>query len=58
MDTRREKGLDYNCDEVYTFGHQCKTKHLFMFSDDTCETDYNQFLKSIQWAQPVRVQTL
>ncbi|TXG52963.1 hypothetical protein EZV62_022132 [Acer yangbiense] len=27
---RRDKGLCYNCDEVYTFGHQCFKKQLYM----------------------------
>ncbi|KAL5716153.1 hypothetical protein ACHQM5_017882 [Ranunculus cassubicifolius] len=30
MAARREKGLCYNCDEVYTTTHRCKHRHLFM----------------------------
>ncbi|KAL5706540.1 hypothetical protein ACHQM5_024694 [Ranunculus cassubicifolius] len=34
MLVRREKGLCYNCDEVYSFGHRCKQKQLFMLLGD------------------------
>ncbi|KAL5826976.1 hypothetical protein ACOSQ3_018822 [Xanthoceras sorbifolium] len=30
MKTRRDKGLCYNCDEPYTYGHQCTKKRLYM----------------------------
>ncbi|TXG71290.1 hypothetical protein EZV62_006225 [Acer yangbiense] len=30
MKARRDKGLCYNCDEVYSFGHQCAKRHIYM----------------------------
>ncbi|XP_061371285.1 uncharacterized protein LOC133313888 [Gastrolobium bilobum] len=30
MEARREKGLCYNCDEKYVFGHKCKPGSAFM----------------------------
>lgn len=30
MQSRRKKGLCYNYDEVYTLGHMCKKKQLYM----------------------------
>lgn len=30
MTERRNKGLCYHCDEVYTSGHRCKQKHIFL----------------------------
>ncbi|KAL5740202.1 hypothetical protein ACOSQ2_029382 [Xanthoceras sorbifolium] len=30
MKTRRDKELYYNCDEPYTYGHQCSKKRLYM----------------------------
>ena len=48
MQSRREKGLCYNCDEKFAPGHRCKTQQLYMletiteleteFSNDTEET--------------------
>ncbi|XP_068667473.1 uncharacterized protein [Aristolochia californica] len=37
MEDRRSKGLCYNCDEQYTFGHQCKK--LFWLEIDNEEED-------------------
>jgi hypothetical protein len=34
MKLRREKGLCYNCDEVYTFGHQCAKKQFYMLEGE------------------------
>ncbi|KAL5730310.1 hypothetical protein ACHQM5_003147 [Ranunculus cassubicifolius] len=39
MHARREKGLCYNCEEIYSFGHKCKNKQLFMLAgewDEDC----------------------
>lgn len=30
MAERRNKGLCYRCDEVYTQGHICKQKHIYL----------------------------
>lgn len=30
MAARRKKGLCYNCDEPYIFGHKCKQKLAYM----------------------------
>ncbi|PIN17346.1 hypothetical protein CDL12_10004 [Handroanthus impetiginosus] len=30
MKTRREKNLCYNCDKIYTPGHRCKQRHVYM----------------------------
>lgn len=30
MNSRREKGLCYNCDEKYTLGHKCKDRVYYM----------------------------
>ena len=30
MDERRKKGLCYNCDEKWGFGHKCKYVKLFL----------------------------
>lgn len=35
MHVRREKGLCYNCDEVYSFGHRCKNKQVFLMVSDS-----------------------
>ncbi|KAL5709495.1 hypothetical protein ACHQM5_020179 [Ranunculus cassubicifolius] len=34
MQARREKGLCFNCDEVYVLGHKCKSKQLCLMIDD------------------------
>lgn len=39
MATCRDKGLCYNCDEVYTFVHHCKQRQPFMLSADESDTD-------------------
>lgn len=47
---RREKGLCYNCEEVYTFGHKCKSKQLFVLytdsTDDRMPSDISSKLAS------------
>ncbi|KAL5759714.1 hypothetical protein ACOSQ2_018552 [Xanthoceras sorbifolium] len=39
MKTRRDKGLCYNCDEPYTYGHQCSKKRLYMLMGEDEEND-------------------
>lgn len=41
MANRRTRGLCYNCDEMYSAGHQCK-KLFWLEIDDTSLEDDNQ----------------
>lgn len=34
LDVRRRKGLCFNCDEVYSYGHQCKKLFVIIMEDD------------------------
>ncbi|KAK6128670.1 hypothetical protein DH2020_037582 [Rehmannia glutinosa] len=40
MAARREKGLCYNCDEQFTFGHRCKQRSTYMIMTEEEELDY------------------
>ncbi|KAL5722153.1 hypothetical protein ACHQM5_005710 [Ranunculus cassubicifolius] len=42
MHSRRERGLCYNWDDVYSFGHRCKSPQIFLLSGDTTEGDSDQ----------------
>lgn len=42
MAARREKGLCYNCDEKYVFGHKCKHKVFYMAMDEEQELAHLQ----------------
>lgn len=37
MKARRDKGLCYNCDEVFHMGHRCKSQQIFMIIGDVEE---------------------
>ncbi|XP_026419646.1 uncharacterized protein LOC113315600 [Papaver somniferum] len=34
MRDRREKGLCYNCDEVFSYGHKCIKQQIYMLAED------------------------
>ena len=40
MKARRDKGLCYNCDEIYTFGHKCSK--LFMLWGEEKEEEVGE----------------
>ncbi|KAK6125713.1 hypothetical protein DH2020_040546 [Rehmannia glutinosa] len=40
MAARREKGLCYNCDEPFTFGHRCKNRITYMIMTEEEELSY------------------
>ncbi|KAH6786761.1 hypothetical protein C2S52_006313 [Perilla frutescens var. hirtella] len=42
MAARREKGLCYNCDEPYVFGHRCKNRIHYMIMSEQEELTYLQ----------------
>ncbi|CAA0833666.1 Unknown protein, partial [Striga hermonthica] len=42
MAKRREKGLCYNCDEKFTYGHRCKMRANFMIMTEEEELAYLQ----------------
>ncbi|CAA0816707.1 Unknown protein, partial [Striga hermonthica] len=42
MAARREKGLCYNCDEQFTYGHRCKHRLNFMTMTEEEEVNYLQ----------------
>ncbi|KAK6127658.1 hypothetical protein DH2020_038574 [Rehmannia glutinosa] len=42
MAARREKGLCYNCDEAFTFGHRCKNRITYMIMTEEEELSYLQ----------------
>lgn len=42
MQARKEKGLCFNCDELFTQGHRCKFKQLYLITgDDEWEEEVN-----------------
>ncbi|KAK6136529.1 hypothetical protein DH2020_029725 [Rehmannia glutinosa] len=41
MAARREKGLCYNCDEQFTFGHRCKQMITYMIMTEEEELSYS-----------------
>uniref|UniRef100_A0A2N9HQL5 Reverse transcriptase n=1 Tax=Fagus sylvatica TaxID=28930 RepID=A0A2N9HQL5_FAGSY len=58
MQTRREKGLCYNCDEKFAPGHRCKGQHVYMLEtqleedlddgdNDEVESSNNHYLPQI-----------
>ncbi|KAL5861508.1 hypothetical protein ACOSQ4_002804 [Xanthoceras sorbifolium] len=49
MKTRRDKGLCYNCDEPYTYGHQCTKKRLYMLmGEDEEEQEIDTEIEEVQ----------
>lgn len=41
MAARRDKGLCFHCDEVYTLGHRCKNKHIYIMileEEESCQS--------------------
>ncbi|KAK6132617.1 hypothetical protein DH2020_033647 [Rehmannia glutinosa] len=42
MAARREKGLCYNCDDAFTFGHRCKHRINYMIMTEEEELSYLQ----------------
>ncbi|KAK6120823.1 hypothetical protein DH2020_045428 [Rehmannia glutinosa] len=42
MAARREKGLCYNCDEAFTYGHRCKQRITYMIMTEEEELAYLQ----------------
>ncbi|KAK6150060.1 hypothetical protein DH2020_017585 [Rehmannia glutinosa] len=40
MAARREKGLCYNCDEAFTYGHRCKNRINYMIMTEEEELSY------------------
>lgn len=44
MQSRREKGLCYNWDEVYSFGYHCKMKQLFMLAMNSIDSVVDSIL--------------
>lgn len=34
MQARRDKGLCYNCDETYIFGHKCKARQFYIITTE------------------------
>ncbi|XP_057773723.1 uncharacterized protein LOC130993019 [Salvia miltiorrhiza] len=40
---RREKGLCFNCDEPYVYGHKCKHRVFFMTMTEEQEMEYSQY---------------
>lgn len=51
MAKRRERGLCYNCDEIYTRGHKCIKPQLFlMVGDDDIPDAEEEPVMEIDWA--------
>lgn len=48
MQARRDKGLCYNCDEVYKFGHKCKARQFFMITIEEEDEEDGHDTKEIQ----------
>ncbi|KAL5850318.1 hypothetical protein ACOSQ4_008331 [Xanthoceras sorbifolium] len=49
MKTRRDKGLCYNCDEPYTYGHQCTKKRLYMLmGEDEEDQEIDTEIEEVQ----------
>ncbi|KAK6140363.1 hypothetical protein DH2020_025894 [Rehmannia glutinosa] len=48
MVARREKGLCYNCDETFTFGHRCKNRVTYMIMTEDEELSYMQDHKALE----------
>ncbi|KAG8381716.1 hypothetical protein BUALT_Bualt05G0001600 [Buddleja alternifolia] len=40
MRTRREKNLCYNCDEIFTVGHRCKSRQIYLMMSEEEELAY------------------
>ncbi|KAK6164307.1 hypothetical protein DH2020_001171 [Rehmannia glutinosa] len=48
MAARREKGLCYNCDEAFVFGHRCKNRVTYMIMTEDEELSYMQDHKALE----------
>lgn len=42
MTARREKGLCYNCDEPFVFGHRCKNRVNYLMMTEEEELQFSQ----------------